>query len=131
MRRASIRTGLTAVLAVAVAGMALADPASIRPRPRPAVEAIPVTQWDARSESDQWSRAALAALKSHGRALVAETPDDVATWCPGYEKGDAAQRRAFWVGFLSALAKYESRWRPRAVGGGGRWYGLLQILPGT
>ena len=35
MRRASIRTGLTAVLAVAVAGMALADPASIRPRPRP------------------------------------------------------------------------------------------------
>lgn len=35
------------------------------------------------------------------------------------------------MGFLSALAKYESTWKPTAVGGGGRWYGLLQILPAT
>ena len=32
---------------------------------------------------------------------------------------------------MSALAKHESTYRPWAVGGGGRWYGLLQILPAT
>ena len=37
----------------------------------------------------------------------------------------------FWLGFMSALAKYESTYKPQAVGGGGRWYGLLQILPAT
>jgi len=35
------------------------------------------------------------------------------------------------VGFLSSLAKHESTYKPWAVGGGGRWHGLLQILPGT
>ncbi len=32
---------------------------------------------------------------------------------------------------MSTLAKYESTYKPRAVGGGGKWYGLLQILPAT
>ena len=40
-------------------------------------------------------------------------------------------RAAFWVGLMSALAKHESTYRQTAVGGGGRWYGLLQILPAT
>lgn len=59
------------------------------------------------------------------------TPKDIRDWCPGYARADLATRRAFWVGFLSALAKHESTWNPRAVGGGGLWYGLLQILPAT
>jgi len=32
---------------------------------------------------------------------------------------------------MSALAKHESTYRQDAVGGNGRWYGLLQILPAT
>ncbi len=32
---------------------------------------------------------------------------------------------------MSALARYESTWNPRAVGGGGRWFGLVQIAPAT
>jgi hypothetical protein len=35
------------------------------------------------------------------------------------------------VGFLSALVKHESTYREHAVGGGGKWYGLTQILPST
>jgi len=58
-------------------------------------------------------------------------PQDIGDWCPAYPQADAAQRKAFWVGFLSTLAKHESTMRETAVGGGGRWHGLLQILPAT
>lgn len=108
-----------------------------RPQPRPAdlvippPEIIPDARWDFRREGDVWTRAALDALKTHGAPLVNSTPADIAQWCPGYRSAPPTARRAFWVGFLSALAKYESTWKPRAVGGGGRWYGLLQILPST
>ncbi|PZX16234.1 transglycosylase-like protein with SLT domain [Palleronia aestuarii] len=88
---------------------------------------MPELLWEHRDESDQWNRAALSALRSHGMPLVEETPDDIARWCPAYEDGTDEDRRAFWVGFLSALAKYESTWRPDAVGGGDQWFGLLQI----
>ena len=78
-----------------------------------------------------WTRAALSALKQHGSGLVEMVPDDIGDWCPAYPQASADNRRAFWVGFLSALAKHESTYRPYAVGGGGRWFGLLQILPAT
>jgi len=95
------------------------------------VAQIPRTRWDHRAESALWTRSALSALKQHGAALVETVPRDIADWCPAYPTASAEKRRAFWVGFLSALARYESTHRPHAVGGGGRWFGLLQILPGT
>lgn len=95
------------------------------------VAQIPRTRWDHRAESALWTRSALSSLKQHGAGLVEMVPRDIADWCPAYPAASAEKRRAFWVGFLSALAKYESTYRPRAVGGGGRWFGLLQILPGT
>ncbi|RVT85631.1 ABC transporter permease [Rhodobacteraceae bacterium CCMM004] len=104
---------------------------TVRPKPRPVADPIPVTRWDFRPEATRWSRAAMGALRDHGAPLVAHVPQDVATWCPGYPHAAPPARRAFWVGFLSALAKYESTWKPKAVGGGGRWFGLLQIVPGT
>jgi len=58
-------------------------------------------------------------------------PGDINDWCPAYPTASDADRRAFWVGFMSALAKHESTYKARAVGGGGLWYGLLQILPAT
>lgn len=108
---------------------------SMRPKPRPATMAkaqvIPAARWDFRPDGEEFTRAALSALRAHGAPLAEIEPADIGQWCPGYNGADAATRRAFWVGFLSALAKHESTWRPTAVGGGGKWYGLLQILPST
>jgi len=92
---------------------------------------LPRTRWQHMRGHSLWTRAAISALKSHGKPLVDMVPGDVETWCPAYPDASDAQRRAFWVGFLSTLAKHESTYRSWAVGGGGRWYGLLQILPGT
>lgn len=92
---------------------------------------LPRTRWQHMRGHSLWTRAALSALKSHGKPLVDMVPADIETWCPAYPQAGPAQRRAFWVGFLSSLAKHESTYRTWAVGGGGRWYGLLQILPGT
>ncbi len=99
----------------------------------PALQAqdVPAAQWDHREESDEWSRAAIDALEGHGADLVDETPQDVGRWCPGYATAAETDRQAFWVGFLSALAKFESTWSEDAVGGGGKWFGLLQIGPPT
>ncbi|WP_299140459.1 transglycosylase SLT domain-containing protein [uncultured Tateyamaria sp.] len=92
---------------------------------------VPQSRWTHQPGHMVWNRAAVSALKTHGAALVDLVPADIADWCPNYPNATDAERRAFWVGFMSALAKYESTYRPEAVGGGGKWYGLLQILPAT
>lgn len=102
---------------------------AVRPKVREAN--VPATRWANQPDNVLWNRAALSALKTHGRPLVDMVPADIADWCPLYPEATMEQRRAFWLGFMSALAKYESTYRPQAVGGGGRWYGLLQILPAT
>ena len=91
----------------------------------------PVMRWDHRPEAGAWTQAALTALQTHGAALPAIVPEDIESYCPGYADATAEQRRAFWAGLLSALAKHESTWRPDVAGGGGRWIGLLQIAPAT
>ncbi|WP_245780944.1 transglycosylase SLT domain-containing protein [Litoreibacter janthinus] len=114
---------------VEVAYQAARRPEPVRPIPR--VDHIPRARWDFRSEGRLWTRTTLEALKGHGLPLLKTVPRDIADWCPNYENNGLEKRAAFWNGFLSALAKHESTWKPRAVGGGGLWYGLTQILPGT
>lgn len=92
---------------------------------------VPHARWAHRPEALLWNRAALSALRAHGRPLIRIVPRDIANWCPAYPQAGPDQRGAFWLGFMSALAKHESTYRPEAVGGGGLWYGLLQILPAT
>lgn len=92
---------------------------------------LPVARWDHRPNGAEWSRAAVTALNTHGKAILQTVPKDIEQWCPAYAQAPEAQRAHFWVGFLSALSKHESTYRQAAVGGGGRWYGLLQILPAT
>lgn len=92
---------------------------------------IPRTRWENVPGATLWTRAALAALKDHASALPETVPRDIVEWCPAYPRAGQEARRAFWVGFLSALAKHESTYRPAAVGGGGQWFGLMQILPAT
>ncbi|WP_240758176.1 transglycosylase SLT domain-containing protein [Palleronia sediminis] len=90
-----------------------------------------VMRWDFRPEGRVWTTETLKALQGHGAGLPAMVPSDYAEWCPGYAQQTPENRALFWTGLLSALAKHESTWRPDAVGGGGAWYGLTQIAPGT
>ncbi|WP_299654139.1 transglycosylase SLT domain-containing protein [uncultured Tateyamaria sp.] len=100
-------------------------------RPPARTSDVPSTRWTHQPDHMLWNRSTLSALKAHGAPLVDLVPADVTDWCPRYPSANDADRRAFWLGFLSALAKHESTYKPRAVGGGGKWYGLLQILPAT
>ncbi|MDU8911129.1 transglycosylase SLT domain-containing protein [Aestuariicoccus sp. MJ-SS9] len=127
-----------AVLFGAAEGGLANTPAALSPRaveasPRPVArtESLPPARWGDSGPAAIWSRAALAALRSHAGVLPRTVPRDIETWCPAYESGDREQREAFWIGLVSALAKHESTFRPHAVGGGGKWFGLLQILPAT
>jgi hypothetical protein len=103
----------------------------VRPPRDVPLATLPQTSWAYRGDAALFTLSALSALRGHGAPLVQLVPADIATWCPGYAEGDARRRRAFWVGFLSALARHESTHNPQAVGGGGRWHGLLQIAPAT
>ena len=132
MRIAALPT--LALAGLALAGLALAacaelnlpDPSGLLPG-----SALPVMQWDARPEAATWTRAAYAAVASHDAELALTVPADIALFCPDYPKAGLSDRRAFWVGLLSAIAKPESGFNPSASGGSGRYVGLLQISPQT
>ncbi|MGR3271283.1 transglycosylase SLT domain-containing protein [Thalassococcus profundi] len=102
---------------------------SVRPKARSTF--LPRARWSNAGRGAIWTRSAISALRSHANALPRTVPRDIDDWCPAYRTAGLREREAFWVGLISALAKHESTYRPRAVGGGGRWHGLLQILPGT
>lgn len=93
--------------------------------------AIPVAQWDDLPEGDAWTKAVLDALDGPGVALIDRVPGDAAMFCPAFEASGTEVRKAFWVSFLSVLARQESTWREDVSGGDGRWHGLLQISPAT
>ena len=92
---------------------------------------IPAMRWDARPEASTWTSQTLAVVAAHDAQLAATVPADIATFCPHYPKASLTERRAFWVALLSATAKHESGFNPKAVGGGGRYIGLMQISPST
>lgn len=89
----------------------------------------PPMGWDSRPEAAEWTQASLMAVEARDEALTETIPADIGDWCPGYAKGSAADRRAFWAGLMSAVARYESSWNPQAAGGGGRYIGVMQISP--
>lgn len=93
--------------------------------------AAPPMQWDHHPEADEWTESTLTALSSKDQLLSERVPADIENWCPGYAGATVEERRAFWAGLLSAVARYESTWNERASGGGGRWIGLMQIDPRT
>ena len=100
-------------------------------RPPPRDNALPRARWEHRTDGALWTRVVLAAVETHGAALLTEIPKDIADWCPAYAENGPEDRAAFWAGFISTLARYESTWNPSAVGGNGRWFGLMQIYPPT
>ncbi|MDJ1009171.1 MAG: lytic transglycosylase [Paracoccaceae bacterium] len=96
-----------------------------------ATTALPAAAWDHKPQAERWTGAVLAALDGPGAPLVDEVPADADAFCPAFADASRADRKAFWVGFLSALAEKEGTWQPEVSGGGGRWHGLLQISPAT
>jgi hypothetical protein len=102
---------------------------AVRPNARSAF--LPRTRWAHKDGSDLWTRAAMTSVSAYGAGLETLVPRDIDAWCPAYRDNSAENRRAFWVGMMSALAKHESTYNPRAVGGPHLWYGLLQIYPPT
>mgnify|MGYP006277482325 FL=1 len=115
------------VCAVALTGCDMLS--AMRSRDQPAEG--PALRWDHVPQSGAWETAGYAALQSHAAVLPELVPGDVAAWCPGYVDAARTERAAFWLGLVSALARHESTWTPEAVGGGGRWFGLVQISPAT
>ena len=101
----------------------------VRPVARSAFH--PTTRWEHKPGNRMWTRAAMSALAAQENGLDSIIPRDIESWCPAYEQNSPELRRAFWVGMMSALAKHESTYNPRAVGGGNLWFGLLQIYPPT
>ena len=90
-----------------------------------------VMRWDNVPAADGWTEATVAAIDDHGKGLISTVPADIDTWCPAYKTSGVEGRKAFWTGLLATLAKHESTWNPSAVGGGGQWFGLVQIAPAT
>ncbi len=90
---------------------------------------LPAMRWDHQPQAAEWTTRGLLAVAARDDVLAGRVPGDIETWCPRYEAASLPQRRAFWVGLLSAVAKYESSWNPRASGSGGRYIGLMQISP--
>lgn len=103
--------------------------ATIRPKARPTF--VPRARWDSRPGSAMWTRAAMSAVGTQGADLSEVVPRDIERWCPAYATNSDELRSAFWVGMMSALSHFESTMNPGAVGGGGLWFGLLQISPDT
>lgn len=92
---------------------------------------LPRARWEHRHDGALWTRVALAAVSTHGAPLTQTVPKDIEAWCPAYPDHGSETRAAFWAGLISTLSRYESTWKPRAVGGNGRWFGLMQIYPPT
>ncbi|CTQ51350.1 transglycosylase SLT domain-containing protein [Jannaschia donghaensis] len=135
----AVPTTQSAALTTTLSTMSLATPrksglaptTSALPRSRPQVQDLPDLRWDHIRGSSRWTAAAMRALDNHGERLVETVPRDIQQWCPAYADSGEWERKAFWAGLLSTLSKHESTYRPTAVGGGGLWYGLVQILPAT
>lgn len=92
---------------------------------------LPPMRWDATAGAQDWTLAALDVVKAHDGQLANIVPADIEAYCPGYATASKDERRAFWVAVLSATAKYESGFNEEAVGGKGRYFGLMQITPAT
>lgn len=116
------------VLGSAFAAFALSGCVMTQPKDEMSFVAPPM-QWDHRPEGSEWTESTLLAVSTKDPLLSERVPADIETWCPGYAKAPVEERRAFWAGLLSAVARYESTWNPAASGGGGRWIGLMQISP--
>ena len=124
------RISLIAALAIALSGC-VSNGGPSGPVASESFLAVSPMRWDHRPEAKSWTIEAVEAVAKKDAVLAGRVPKDIKTWCPGYEKASISERRAFWVGLMSAVSKHESTWQPNVTGGGGRYVGLMQISPTT
>lgn len=89
------------------------------------------TGWATHPEADAWTLATAEALEEEGVALLSKAPADIMTYCPGYERASLTERKAFWVGLLSATARQASGLNPMLRAGKGTVKGLMAISDGA
>lgn len=70
------------------------------------------TDWAHMPQADEWTALAAGSIDEIGGPLLETVPSDIGAFCPAYERLDDAGRRAFWVGLLSAMARFESGFDP-------------------
>lgn len=69
--------------------------------------------WEGKSATGrEFTLMTVEGLKSEGQALVDGAPEDAESFCLGYRSFDMNGRLAFWVGLISAIAKFESDFKP-------------------
>ncbi len=86
--------------------------------------------WDHKPGTEAWNNAMLRALKIHRPIL--ETAKDVEVFCPSYGKATSFQKNTCWIRLFSAMARYESNFRPKAIykeSNGANSVGLLMMAP--
>ena len=66
--------------------------------------------WSEVNINGAWTQAAEASVAR--TSLSALNPADIQSFCPAYAQLDADSRVKFWVGLLSAIAKFESNFKP-------------------
>ncbi|OBP14278.1 transglycosylase [Rheinheimera sp. SA_1] len=67
--------------------------------------------WAKNNRDGSWTRSAETAVANS--PLVRLVPKDILYFCPAYPKLHATERRKFWVGLISAMAKPESNFKPQ------------------
>lgn len=105
----------------------------------PAAPASPAAEgyaaWAAKDPDGSWTAIAERAVEA--TRLPDLAPAGMAEFCPGYEGAEPTGRTRFWVGLMSAMARFESAFdperdfvEPRVKDGAGRAVtsrGLLQL----
>ncbi len=68
--------------------------------------------WSDTNKDGSWTKAAEYAVAKS--PLPRQVPKDIYYFCPTYAKLNQKERKKFWVGLLSAMAKPESNFRPQS-----------------
>lgn len=74
---------------------------------------IDYAAWSATNQDGSWTKTAESAVANS--VLVELVPRDVQYFCPAYPGLAKSERRKFWVGLLSAMAKPESNFKPQRL----------------
>ena len=66
-----------------------------------------IATWDGRPNGPRWTKTTVEALEAEPH-LLADTPRDIAEFCPNFAKLDRSGRLQFWLFFISAIAQRET-----------------------
>ena len=70
--------------------------------------------WDhAHADSETWTLTTLFEISAHRKDL--EKARDLEEFCPGYSRASSYQKDTCWLRLISAMAKFESSFRPKAT----------------